>query len=150
VRNTSEGKGTVASASLEKSFQVGGDGSLDLNLGYTFQDVDEVRSYNRFVGFETYAFDAQSDLNNPQLAPSKYEVEDRVTATLLWHDNLFGEATTSIGLTYSGRSGRHFTYVFGSGGAPTFGGTFLADLGSEATVPAHSCFTSPRGPEILW
>jgi hypothetical protein len=107
--------------------------------------VDEVRSYNRFVGFETYAFDAQSDLNNPQLAPSKYEVEDRMTATLLWHDNLFGKSTTSIGLTYSGRSGRHFTYVFGSGGAPTFGGTFLADFGSEGDNPGPQLFYVPTG-----
>ena len=145
VRNTGEGESTVATVSLEKSFQVGGSGSLDMNLGYTYQDVDELRSYNRFVGFETFAFDPQTDLNHGSVATSRYEVEDRITATLLWHDTLFGEATTSIGLTYAGRSGRHFSYVFGSGGVPTFGGNFLADYGSEGDNPGAQLFYVPTG-----
>jgi len=145
VTNTSEGKGTVFTANLTKAFQLGVTGRLDTRVGYTFQDVDEVRSYNRFVGFETYAFDPQTDLNNPTLATSKFEVEDRFTATFLWQDQLIGDTTTAIGLTYQGRSGRHFSYVFGSGGAPTFGGTFLADFGSEGDNPGPQLFYVPTG-----
>ncbi|MEO1086149.1 MAG: TonB-dependent receptor, partial [Acidobacteriota bacterium] len=114
VTNTSDGSGTVLTANLAKNFSVGNTGRLDMNLGYTYQDIDEIRSYNRFVGFETYAFDPQTDLNNPTESTSKFQVEDRVTATFLWQDQLFGENSTSIGLTYQGRSGRHFSYVFGS------------------------------------
>lgn len=145
VTNTSEGKGTVFTASLNKTFDTRCAGRWDMNLGYTFQDVEELRSYNRFVGFETYAFDAQTDLNNPQVAPSKFEVEDRITATFLWQEQLFGDNTSSVGLTYAGRSGRHFSYVFGSGGAPTFGGTFLADFGSEGDNPGAQLFYVPTG-----
>jgi hypothetical protein len=142
VTNTSEGSGTVATLALSKSFDTDW-GYFDLNLGYTFQDVDELRSYNRFVTFETYAFDPQTDLNNGQVAPSRYEVENRITGTLVWNKELFGDNNTMIGLTYAGRSGRHFTYVFGSGGVPTFGGNFLADFGSEADNPGPMLFYVP-------
>ena len=145
VRNTGEGKGTVLTLSADKSFRLSSTGRMDLNVGYTYQDVEELRSYNRFVGFETYAFDPQTDLNNGLVAPSRFEVEDRITATLLWQDQLFGDNTSSIGLTYAGRSGRHFSYVFGSGGAPTFGGTFLADFGSEGDNPGPQLLYVPTG-----
>ena len=143
VTNTSEGSGTVITLGLEKSFDTQY-GMFDFNMGYTFQEVDELRSYNRFVGFETYAFDAQRDLNNPQVDPSKYEVENRVTANLIWQKELFGDNTTTVGLNYAGRSGRHYSYVFGSANA-SFGGTFLADFGSEGDNPGPMLFYVPTG-----
>ena len=145
VTNTSEGESTVFTLSVDKRFYLGDSGSLALNAGYTNQDVEEARSYNRFVGFETYAFDPQTDLNNPSVAPSRFEIEDRITATLTWQDQIFGDSTTMVGLTYSGRSGRHYSYVFGSQGIPTFGGTFLADFGSEGDNPGPQLFYVPTG-----
>lgn len=142
VSNTSEGSGTVITLGLEKLFETDY-GMFDFNVGYTFQDVDELRSYNRFVGFETYAFDAQPDLNNGQVGPSKFEVENRVTANLIWQKELFRDNMTTIGLAYAGRSGRHYSYVFGSGGTATFGGTFLADYGSEGDNPGPMLFYVP-------
>jgi len=143
VTNTGAGSGTVLTLSLAKSFDTDY-GYWDANIGYTHQDVDELRSYNRFVGFETYAFDAQTDLNNPQIGPSKYEVEHRITANLIWSKELFGDNATTVGLSYAGRSGRHYTYVFGSGNA-AFGGTFLADFGSEGDNPGPMLFYVPTG-----
>lgn len=141
VRNTDKGDGTVFTASLAKSFDTQY-GLWDLNLGYTNQDVDELRSYNRFVGFETFAMDPQTDLNNPSVASSRYEVEHRVTGTLRWQKELFGDNVTSIGMTYAGRSGRHYSYVMGSGPS-AFGGTFLADFGSEGDNPGSQLFYVP-------
>ncbi len=143
VRNTGEGKGTVFTMSLAKSFDTAY-GLWDINLGYTNQDVDELRSYNRFVGFETYAMDPQTDLNNPMVAQSRYEVEHRITGTLRWQKELFGDNMTSVGMTYAGRSGRHYSYVFGSGNS-AFGGTFLADFGSEGDNPGSQLFYVPTG-----
>ncbi len=143
VTNTGEGSGTVFTASLSKAWDTDF-GYFDFDIGYTNQDVDELRSYNRFVGFETYAFDAQTDLNNGQVGPSKYEVEHRVTANLIWSKELFGDNITTVGLAYAGRSGRHYTYVFGSGNA-AFGGTFLADFGSEGDNPGPMLFYVPTG-----
>lgn len=143
VTNTSKGKSTILTAGLSKVFDTSF-GVWDLNLGYTWQDVDELRSYNRFVGFESYAMDPQTDLNNPSVAPSRYEVEHRITGVLRWQKELFGDNMTSVGMTYAGRSGRHYSYVFGSANA-AFGGTFLADFGSEGDNPGSQLFYVPTG-----
>ncbi|HLF56576.1 MAG TPA: TonB-dependent receptor, partial [Thermoanaerobaculia bacterium] len=145
VTNTGEGKGLVFTLGLAKTFHSDRFGTLGMNLGYTKQDIEELRSYNRFVGFETYSFDAQTDLNNPRVADSTFEIEDRFTAVLQWSKKLFGDNTTSVGLAYTGRSGRAFTYVFGSNGVPTFGGTFLADFGSEGDNAGSQLFYVPTG-----
>jgi hypothetical protein len=146
VTNTGEGKGTVFTVTLDRRFDTERAGSWDLNVGYTNQDIEELRSYDRFVGFETYSFDPQTDLNNGLVAPSRYEIEDRITATVIWQKRLFGDNNSLVGLTYAGRSGRHFSYVFGSGNNPTFGGTFLADFGSEGDNPGSQLFYVPSGP----
>ena len=143
--NTSRGSAEVYTLSLAKSFDTRA-GMFDLTLGYAHQDVDELRSYNRFIPFETHAFDPGLDMNNPVVAPSRFEVEDRVTATLSWQKELFGDNVSSVGLVYAGRSGRHFTYVFGSNGICTFGGSALADCGAEKDLAGSQLFYVPTDP----
>jgi hypothetical protein len=145
VRNTSQGSGTVYSLSIAKTFGTRA-GMFDFTLGYTHQDVDELRSYNRFITFETLVFDTGTDMNNPVVAPSRYEVEDRVTATLSWQKELFGDNVSSVGLVYAGRTGRHFNYVFGSNGICTFGGIAFADCGAETDIVGNQLFYVPTGP----
>ena len=145
TRNTSKGKGTVITLSLAKTLDTDF-GFFDMTLGYTHQDMDELRSYNRFITFETHVFDTATDMNNPVVAPSRYEVENRVTATLSWQKELFGDNTTSVGFVYAGRSGRHYTYVFGSNGICAFGGLALADCGAETDIVGNQLFYVPTGP----
>jgi hypothetical protein len=145
VTNTGAGSGTVVTLSAEKTFDTRA-GMFDLSLGYTNTDMDELRSYNRFITFETLLMDPGTDANNPAVAPSRYEVEHRVTANLTWQKELFGDNTTTVGLVYAGRSGRHFSYVFGSQGTPTFGGHLFADWGSEGDNPGSQLFYVPTGP----
>jgi hypothetical protein len=47
---------------------------------------------------------------------------------------------------YAGRSGRHYTYVFGSQGICTFGGSALADCGAETDIVGNQLFYVPTGP----
>lgn len=143
LENTNQGDSTVFTFNVSKSWDTNA-GLIDATLGYTNTDADEVRSYNRFVTFETYAFDATTDFNNMGLSPSTYEIEDRVTATLDWSNNLFGDNRTRASLVYIGRSGRHYSYTFGSADA-AFGGTFLADFGSEGDNPGSHLFYVPTG-----
>ena len=105
-----------------------------------------MRSYNRFITFETHVFDTGTDMNNPVEAPSRYETENRVTATLSWQKELFGDNMSSIGMVYAGRSGRHYSYVFGSNGVCTFGGSGLADCGAETDIAGSQLFYVPTGP----
>ena len=147
ITNTSEGTGTVVTLALQKSFDTNA-GFWDVNLGYTWQDVDELRSYNRFVTFETFAMDPQTDLNNGSVAPSRYEVENRITGTLTWSKEIWGDNTSMVGMTYAGRSGRHYSFVMGTDGTPAsaHGGHFLADFGSEGDNPGPQLFYVPTGP----
>ncbi len=143
LENTNKGGGTVFSFDLAKSWDTNS-GQYDFALGYTRTDMEEIRSYNRFVTFESYAFDATSDFNNMRLSNSKYEVPDRITATFDWSKEIWGDNRTRASLVYFGRSGRHFSYTFGSGDA-AFGGTFLADFGSEGDNPGSHLFYVPTG-----
>jgi len=145
VKNTNLGSGTVYTVGLAKVFDTK-NGLFDFTLGYSHQNVDELRSYNRFITFETHVFDTGTDQNNPVVAPSRYEVEDRVTATLSWQKELFGDNVTSVGMVYTGRSGRHFSYVFGSNGECTFGGSALSDCGAETDIAGSQLFYVPTGP----
>ncbi len=145
VTNTSRGSGTVYTLSLAKSFDTRA-GMFDMTLGWAHQDVDELRSYNRFIPFESHVYDTGTDMQNPVVAPSRYEVENRVTATLSWQKELFGDNVSSIGLVYAGRSGRHFNYVFGSNGICTFGGHAAADCGSEGVIAGSQLFYVPTDP----
>jgi len=145
VINTNKGSGNVFTLGAAKMFDTRA-GLFDLTLGYTHQDVDELRSYNRFITFETHVFDTGTDMNNPVVAPSRYEVEDRVTATLSWQKELFGDNVTTVGLVYTGRSGRHYSYVFGSGGVCSFGGSALADCGAETDIAGSQLLYVPTGP----
>ena len=144
LQNTGSGSGNVFTFTAAKSWDTDF-GRFDGTLGLTRTDVEEPRSYNRFVTFESYSFDPQTDLNNPSVSDSKFEVEDRVVATLDWEHELFGNNLTRASLIYTGRSGRHYSYVFGSNNTPTFGGTFLADFGSEGDNPGSQLFYVPGG-----
>lgn len=143
LENTNKGDSTVLSVNLAKTWDTD-NGLFDFTWGYTHTEANEIRSYNRFVTFESYAFDATTDFNNMDLSTSKYEVPNRMTATLDWSDTLFGDNTTRASLLYIRRSGRNYSYVFGSADA-AFGGTFLADFGSEGDNPGSHLFYVPTG-----
>jgi hypothetical protein len=143
LENTHEGDSTVITFNVSKSWDTRA-GQFDATFGYTNTNADEVRSYNRFVTFESYAFDATTDFNNMGLSPSTYEITDRATATFDWSKELFGDNRTRASLVYIGRSGRHYSYTFGSTDA-AFGGTFLADFGSEGDNPGSHLFYVPTG-----
>ena len=144
VRNTSRGGGEIYTFNVAKSWDANS-GLYDMTLGYTIQNLEEIRSYNRFVGFETFTMDPQTDLNNPIIGNSRYETPHRVTATFNWQKELFGDNLTTLSFVYIGRSGLRFSHVFGSGGVPTYGGHFLADFGSEADNPGSQLFYVPTG-----
>ncbi len=141
VRNTKEGKSDIISFDIDKEFDTDW-GLFNATLGYTWQNVEDVRSYNRFVGFETYAFDPQRDLNDPDLSTSRFEVPNRITATLSWEKEIFGENKTQLNFVYVGRSGRNFSYIFNGTGA--FGGAVLSDFAAPDN-PGPNLFYVPDG-----
>ncbi len=143
IENTSQGSGTVWSINLAKFWDTRG-GRFAATFGYTSIDMEEIRAYNRFITYETFAFDATTDYNNQGLSTSKYEIKDRATLTLNWEKELFGDNTTRVSLLGTGRTGRNYSYVMGNVGE-AFGGTPLADFGSEGDNPGSQLFYVPTG-----
>lgn len=142
VTNTSQGGSTVLSFDVAKDFEGGDWGRFATTLGYTYQNVEDVRSYNRFVAFETFAFDPQRDLNNPDLSASRFEVPHRITATVAWEKEFWEDNKTQLSFVYTGRSGRNFSYIFNGTGA--FGGAILSDFSSPDN-PGPNLFYVPSG-----
>ena len=141
VTNSSRGGSTILSLDAAKDFETDW-GRFAATLGYTYQKVEEVRSYNRFVAFETFAFDPQRDLNNPDVSTSRFEVPHRITATLSWEKQIWAGNKTQLSVFYSGRSGRNFSYIFNGTGA--FGGATLSDFASPDN-PGPNLFYVPTG-----
>ena len=143
VTNTNQGNSHVFTANVDKVWDTEDYGTFNMSAGWTHQDVQDVRSYGRFVGFETFAFDPQRDLNNPDLSNSLFEIENRITVQLGWEGYLIGDNLSRVSLFYQGRSGRPVSFVY-TGDAVTFGGNFLADAFS-ADNPGPNLFYVPTG-----
>lgn len=146
VTNTKKGHSTVISLDIAKDFDTEY-GRFYTTLGYTHQVVKDVRSYNRFINFESFAFDPQRDLNDADLATSKFEIPNSVTATFTWEKEIWGDNRTQVSMVYAGRSGRNFSYIFNGtndAGLNIFGGNNLADLSSPDN-PGPNLFYVPTG-----
>ncbi len=141
LTNTGKGHSSVYTINVDKSWD-GRWGRLNAALGYTYQDAKEVNPGNSFIAFEGYGAPATADPQAQRQFNSEFEVKDRVTANLTWEKAIFGSNMTRVNLFYSGRSGRHFSYVFDDTSA--FGGAFLADFGNAANS-SHQLLYVPTG-----
>lgn len=141
VRNTDQGSSFVLSANVDKTWDTD-HGLFNIRAGYTYQDVKDVRSYGRFVGFETFVFEPQADLNTPDLSTSLFEIPHRVTAQFTYENDFWDDNTTRISFLWQGRSGRPASFVFSNGGISPFGGNALAD-GTQAN-------SGTAGPNLFY
>jgi len=108
MRNTDKGRGSQATFSLAKPLTE----NWGWSLGYTYTQSKEVSpltsSQNTSNWNNTPIFNANEDV----AYNSRYAIKDRITGTLEWKHNFFGDNATRVGLFYEGRSGRPFSYIF--------------------------------------
>lgn len=108
LRNTDKGRGTQATFSLAKPLTE----NWGWSLGYTYTKSTEVSplssSQNTSNWNNTLIFNANENV----AYNSRYAMKDRVTGTLEWKHNFFGDNATRVGLFYEGRSGRPYSYIF--------------------------------------
>ena len=108
MRNTDKGRGTQATFSLAKPLTE----NWGWSLGYTYTQSKEVSplssSQNTSNWNNTLIFNANEDV----AYDSRYAIKDRITGTLEWKHNFFGDNATRVGLFYEGRSGRPYSYIF--------------------------------------
>ncbi len=96
------------SVSLSKSI---GD-SFDYNLGYSYNDAEDVQPMTSSVAFSNYTnrafFDPQEDI----ASTSNYNIKDRFTFTANWRRELFRRSLLTVSLYGSANSGRPFSYSY--------------------------------------
>lgn len=119
LTNTEKGHGHVVTLQAQNNFYTEY-GTFNFDVGYTYQDIEEVNPGNAFVAFEGYSMPANDDFQSEKLYNSEYEVRHRITSSLTWSQEIWGDNLSTMTITYTGREGRHYSHTMRSNG--TFGG----------------------------
>ncbi|WP_246261419.1 TonB-dependent receptor [Alteromonas ponticola] len=143
LENTGKGGGQVWSFGANKNWYTDY-GMFGLDLGYTYQDIDEVNPGNAFVAFEGYSMPANFDFQSETLYNSEYEVRHALSANFSWSEALFGDNMTTVNVLYTGRSGRHYSHTMRSTTAE-FGGFVAAPFADWTAYNSQSLYI-PTGP----
>ncbi len=114
LTNTGEGEQTVFSIDASKTWRAAA-GRFDAFLGYGYQDVKDVNPGTSSTASSNWDNVAVSDPNDPGLETSNYEIEHRLSGSFAWRKAFFGDYETSVALIGERRSGRPYSYTFGSG-----------------------------------
>ena len=114
LTNTDRGESTIFTIDTSKTWRTGA-GRFDAYLGYGNQNVKDVNPGTSSTASSNWDNVAVSDPNDPGLETSNYEIEHRFSASFAWSRAFFGDYQTSIALIGERRSGRPFSYTFGSG-----------------------------------
>jgi hypothetical protein len=107
---TDKGRSSQFTASLSKPFSEVS--SWSWSLGYTYTDAEEVSALTSSTATSGWNNNYVFQANDDALSTSRYEIKDRISATLNWKHKFFGDYQTSIGLFYEGRSGRPYSWVY--------------------------------------
>jgi hypothetical protein len=114
LTNTDRGEGTVWTVDFSKTWRTSS-GRFDALIGYGNQNIKDVNPGTSSTASSNWDNVAVSDPNDPGLETSNYEIEHRFTGSFSWVKNFFGDYDTSITLVGERRSGRPYSYTFGSG-----------------------------------
>jgi hypothetical protein len=114
LTNTDQGESTILSLAASKTWRTGA-GRFDGYLGYGYQDVKDVNPGTSSTASSNWDNVAVSDPNDPGLETSNYEIAHRFTGSFAWRKAFFGDYESSIALIGERRSGRPYSYTFGSG-----------------------------------
>ncbi len=143
LENTNKGGGWVVSTFASKNWY-SDYGTINFDIGYTYQDLTDVNPGNSFIAFEGYSMPANDDFQAEREYTSEYEVRHTIAASLTWSNEIFGDNTTAITIGYNGRSGRHYSPTMRTGVANGLGG--FADFASWVAYQSQSLYV-PTGAD---
>ncbi len=135
LTNTNQGKSSVLSLEAAKTWDTGV-GKFDFSLGYAYTRAKDVSPATSSVALSNWDNMATSDVNNPELATSNYEVRHRFPLRLSWRKAIFGDNETAVNLFVERRAGLPFSF--------TFAGTASGLTGNNADLAAVTVFGDPR------
>ncbi|MCE7031787.1 TonB-dependent receptor [Lysobacter sp. GX 14042] len=134
LRNTSKGRSSQATFSLSKPMT----DNWGWSLGYTYTQAEEVSPLTSSQNTSNWNNTLVYNANENVAYDSRYAIKDRVTGTLEWKHNFFGDNATRVGLFYEGRSGRPYSYIF------------YNDVNGDG-ANTNDLFYVPEGPgDVLW
>lgn len=108
TNNPDEGDGWVYTFSARKTFDFG----LDVNFGYTHQDIEQGSPMNSSTASSNFGNLSVSNLAQPQVGRSNYEVQHRFTLNLGYSQEFFEGYATRINLFAQRQSGRPYSINF--------------------------------------
>ncbi|MDX2222788.1 MAG: TonB-dependent receptor [Rhodospirillaceae bacterium] len=119
LTNTKGGETWVASLNIANTWDTSV-GTFDFEIGYTFTDSKDVNPATSSTAQSNWDNLATSDINNPTIATSNYELKRNIVTAAKWTKAFWGEYETSVSLFGQNRSGRGYSYTF-AGASPVFG-----------------------------
>ena len=120
MTNTHRGDSFTASLQMAKQWKTGW-GDFDLQVGYAYNRARDVSGATSSTALSNYDSFAVSNVNNPTLGTSNYELRSNGTVAFSWSKGLiWEEAKTTVSLFGNFRSGQPYSYTF-SGASPVFG-----------------------------
>jgi hypothetical protein len=131
LTNTSKGVAGHATVSLSRPLRKHWGASISYTRGCS-SDVSSVTSSTAATNFSSRA---GIDPNDDRLGTSNYETRDRVQANLTIRFAAVKRFDTKIALYYEGRSGRPYSYIFGS------------DVNGDGADYDNDLFYVPTGPD---
>ncbi|MBD9367536.1 carboxypeptidase regulatory-like domain-containing protein [Xanthomonas sp. XNM01] len=108
--NEDGGKSQQFTVALQRPWMEGSDWSW--NVGYTYTNADQISDMTSSTANSTWRYNYNFQANAAEIGTSRYEIKDRLTASLNWRHAFFGDYKTSVGVFYEGRTGRPYSFVF--------------------------------------
>ena len=134
IKNTDKGESSQFTIGLDKPMV----NSWAWSLAYTYTEATDVSPMTSSTNSSNWGGTLVGSLNEDVAYNSRYAIKDRITGTVQWKHNFFGDNETRIAMFYEGRSGRPFSYIFRNDANGDNGG--FNDL-----------FYVPNGPgDVLW
>ncbi len=127
LTNTTQGDGTIVSASLKKQWDTP-IGDISAFASYTHQNINDVNPLTSSVANSNYTGIGVTDPNNPGKARSNYEIEHDFKMSFDWGKDVISGYRSYISIFGDRRSGIPFS--FGFNGNVT--GTTVLDPGSSS------------------
>jgi len=109
LQNTSEGYQYDITAQVQRNVLRG----FSTNAGYTYGRAYDINGVSSSQANSQMAYNPiAGNPNNPPLATSDWEIQNRIFVSLTYTDEFFTNAPTAISLFFNGQSGTPFSFIY--------------------------------------
>src|SRR5690606_8287900 len=110
LRNTTKGYGYSFTTELQRPMR----NNWSYRIGYTYTISNTVNDGNSPSAYTNWANNVASNSNNETVGTSSFETRHRIAGQVSYQLVWSGTHKTPLSLVYDGRSGRPFSYLYGS------------------------------------